>query len=273
MEAPGTSANSSGTAGIAGDNGSGMPEEDSGNVDFVEADISKLTRGILDRIYMQLIRDGGGLNPMGRENGRPVFTMITSAETSGALIRQEGASGTLSDFRYSTRVNELLAPLGVERSYRGYYHIIDPFPRRYNYTGGGSPGGSTWTEVLPYVEDSAGYQGQQGSENRWVVNPLYETAEYEDTFIYHQDVFESLIPSPLANAGSGVSFDPLTYRGDYKWLNIKDRYENPDGSWGYYRGVLANAAKPIKPQWGYVVRHRRCGPVEQFLTCSGSPIA
>lgn len=267
-EAPGLNANTGGTAGAI--DGKGTPEEDSANAAFTEANISRLTQGILNRIYMQLVRDGGGTNPMGRENGRPVFTIITSAEASDHIFRQN-ADGTRDDYRYSSEVNELLKPLGVERSHRGFYHIIDPFPKRYNYDGTAGLG-SRWTEVPAYLEDTTSYQGKQGSENRFVVNPAYEAAEYEDTYIFHQDVMESLIPQPLSNAGSGVTFDPLTYRGTYEFLNIKDRFDNPDGSWGYFRGVLANGAKPIKPQWGYQIRHKRCDAAFELLDCSDATI-
>lgn len=266
--AAGLLANTSGSVGVIG--GKGMPEQDNTPAAFTEANISRLTQGMLNRFYMQLIRDGGGTNPMGRTDGRPVFTLITSAEASDHIIRQN-ADGTRDDYRYSPKVNELLKPLGVERSHRGYYHLIDPFPARYNYNGASSLG-SRWTEVEAYVVDTTGYQGQQGSEIRYVVNPLYETAEYEDSYIYHQDVTESLIPTPLGNAGSDVSFNPLTYRGTFNFLNIQDKADNPDKSWGYFRGVLANGAKPCSPQWGFRIRHKRCDAAFELLDCDDSAI-
>lgn len=290
------------------------------------SDISRLTQGILDSIYLRMITDGAGQNPMGRENGRPVFTLITSAETSDKIIRE---ANTRDDFRYSNAVNELLKPLGVERSYRGFYHVIDTFPRRYNWsTGAGSvnsvsaagamslsaantgmtvgsqvyvgsqsfvvtarasdtsftvvnadgnptivpittPAAYTaWLVVPAYVEQSS-WTGKQGSNSRWIVNDNYFTASYEDSFIYHSEVMETLIPKPLTNAGSGVIFDPTTYRGDFKWKNIIDRVENPDGSWGYFRGVLASGSKPKRPQFGYVIRHLRCDPMA-LLDCAGT---
>jgi hypothetical protein len=251
--------------------GTGMPTQD-GGADITEAAVSRLTQGLLDRCYMQLVRDGAGINPMGRENGRPVFTIITSAESSDKIIRE---SEIRDDYRYSPQVSELLKPLGVERSYRGFYHLIDPFPKRYTYdaayTGTGTGGNlAQWVEVPPYVVD-ASWTGKAGSESRYIVNSAYETADYEDTIVFHTDVMESLIPTPIGNAGSGVKFNPLTYRGKFDFLNIKDRVENPDGSWGYFRGVLANAAKPVKPQWGYVIRHKRCDPLTK-LDCAGASI-
>lgn len=244
---------------------SAMPTVVNG-ANFAPSLISRLTQGILNRIYLQLIRDGGGTNPMGRDNGKPVFALITSAETSENLMRQADINQTDAFLYNSGRVSELLAPLGVERAFRGFYHIIDPFPRRWSLSG------STWTEVAPYVADTSGYTGKQGSQNRYIVNSAYESALYEDSYVFHMDVFTSMVPKPLTSAGSGTVFDPISYRGDYRFLNIKHRIENPDGSWGYFRGVLANGAKPIHPEWGYVIRHRRVDSQFSLLDVDGDVI-
>jgi hypothetical protein len=85
-------------------------------------------------------------------------------------------------------------------------------------------------------------------------------------------VFESLIPSPITSAGQGTTFDPVSYRGDFRFLNIKDLATNPDGSWGKFRGVLANGAKPVHPEFGYVIRHRRVDANFSMLDADGSAI-
>lgn len=228
--------------------GTFLSRDASPDADFDPAKIGIISNNVMNQTYMRLIRDGGGMNPMGRSDGRPVFTAIMSAENSEKLINE---SGTRTDYRESGKVNELLKPLGVERSHKGFYHIIDPFPKRFTYTeDAGSPVvPAKWTEIQPYVED--------GSTGKFIINPAYETAAYEDTVIYHQDVMESLVPTPLTSAGSGTTFNPNTYRGDYKFLNILDKTTNPDGSWGYFRGILANAAKPIKSQFAYIIRAKR----------------
>jgi len=270
IEAQGVLANVGGTIGVAGATGKGMPEQDNTPAPFVESRISRLTQGMLNRFYAALIRDGGAMNPMGRADGQPVFTLITSMETS-ERIQYTSKDGTRDDYRYSAKVSELLKPLGVERQHRGFFHVIDPFPPRWNYDPSAALG-SRWTKVEPYIADTASYQGKQGSEDRWIVNPAYETAEYEDSFIFHQDVTESLIPTPLSTGGANTQFDPLKYRGDFKFKNIPDKHDNPDGSWGYFRGVLANGAKPCKPQYGYRIRHKRCFSQYQLLDCDDNEI-
>lgn len=319
--------------------------------------VSTLTQGLLNTIYLQLIREGGGNKPMGRENGRPIFTLVCSPEISDALIRLNAA--TRDDFRYSPSVNELLKPLGVERSFRGFYHLIDIQIPRYNYvpgsagitaltvsgwdaasktgtvnitasttglanivmgqrfscqsatagfvvngtviaksaatgatgsftffadsaanTGAGSFAFTTlgrnfsgtitegFTEVPFYIPDSShvsgfsdgsGFATNQGgaSGKRWIVNPEYDNAVYEEAFIMHPEVMKSLIPRPLTSPGGNTKFDPVSYRGDFRFLNIADRYINPDGNYGYFRGVLASGSKPCRPEFGYAIMYQR----------------
>jgi hypothetical protein len=228
---------------------------------------SRLTQGILDRIYLQLVRDGAGNKPMGRQNGRPEFTIICSPETSDQLLRDDDS--IRQDYRWNPgKVNELLAPLGVDRSFRGFYHLIDMFPKRWNFVS------NAWVEVYPYVavvdSDPSSYlpAGQKGT--KFVVNPAYETAAYEDTVVFHQDVYTSLIPAPISSPGGNTSFDPVSYRGDFKWKNIPNKQTNPDGTIGYFRGVLSNGTKPLRPEWGYVIRHLRCAPKLGLVDCAGA---
>lgn len=230
----------------------------SGTTDFPAAEpTSKLVQPILEKIRMRLIRDGAGNDPLGRENGTPVFGLVCSSETSYDIIRN--LSADREDYRYSSRVNDLLAPLGVERTYKGFYHLIDDFMPRYSYSGG------VYTEIPPYVKQTV------GGVTEWVVNPAYELAQYEVSIVFHKDVFHSVIPAPITSPGGSTAFDPVSYRGEFKWLNIRDKDENPDGTIGYFRGVLSAGSKPIRPEWGYAIMHTRCGNSllsSQLVACS-----
>jgi len=206
---------------------------------------SQLTQGVLKRLYMKLVRDGAGTNAMGRENGAPVFMLITSAETSESIIRLN--ADIRQDLRYA-KPNELLTPLGIERSYGGFYHSVDPYPPRFRIATGPTP--DTVIRVYPFIKSTT----TKGT--KYDINPSYETAEFELSYIYHQDVFRSVVPSPI-NTANKMNFNPQNYRGEFKWVNILDREKNPDGNVGYFRGVLANGARPLFPQYGYAILHRR----------------
>lgn len=214
----------------------------------------KLTQVHLDKMYMRMVRDGGGSNAYGRQNGAPVFLLITSYEQSDALIKANGTAGqtaTRDDFRWSDRAGELLGPLGVQRTYKGFHHLVDPFPRRYNYSG------TSWTRVFPFIRSAI---SSDGRGVKYDINSDYETAEYEESIIFHPDVFTSLVPKPISATGD-MDFAPQTYRGEFTWRNIPDRGTNPDGTVGFFRAVFASGSKPKFPNLGYVIRHTRINPV------------
>ena len=54
-----------------------------------------------------------------------------------------------------------------------------------------------------------------------------------------------------------------------------DRVENPDGSHGYFRGILSHGSKPVSPQFGYAIRHKRCDAKYLLLECDDTimPVA
>lgn len=210
------------------------------------APTSLLTQKILNKIYVQLMnnsaqRDGGSL---GMQDGRPQFILVTDMETSDDILREDQ---TNTAFLYNgKRVPELLAPLGVDRAFRGFYHTIDALPRRWNFTGG------QWVEVLPYITTAA-TKGVKAE-----LNPDYMSAPFTDSYVFLPTVFHFVVPNSIGSVGSGTQFNPQEYIGKMQWLNIRDRETNPDGSYGFYRAVLQSGSKPIKPQFGFVIRHLRC---------------
>jgi hypothetical protein len=215
------------------------------NNDFVSSGVdidytpsANISNKILDSIYFRLVRAGAGTNAYGRENARPVFALVCSSEASYALQTE---AGFRDDVRYNNaKVSELIAPLGIEKSFRGFYHLIDDLAPRFTASSG------TLTRVSPYSASSGVIS----------LNSSYETADYEAAYILHQDVMESQIPEPITGS-NGLTFDPVNYRGKFAWKNIPSVELNPDGTIGFFRGVLASASKPIKTEFGYVILFKR----------------
>lgn len=193
---------------------------------------------ILDSIYFKLVRAGAGTNAYGRENARPVFGLICSSELSYFLQTE---AGFRDDVRYNNaKVSDLIAPLGIEKSFRGFYHLIDDMAPRFTHAT------NTLTRVQPYT----------ATNGIITLNAAYETASFEAAYVLHQDVMESQIPEPISGS-NGLTFDPVNYRGKFNWKNIPSVDLNPDGTIGFFRGVLASATKPIKTEFGYVIIFKR----------------
>jgi len=220
---------------------------------------SILTSAVLDKVRMRIIREGGGLGATSMADGTPVFTLVCSAETSeGILLRNPELR---ADLRHA-KPSELLAPLGVERSYKGYFHVIDDFIPRFTRDTVVVAGVTThnYTMVRAWAKDGGGI---------WNINPDYETAPYEMSVVYHKQVCTSLIPKPLASPGGGTKFDPNSYTGQFKWVNILNEDTNPDGTIGYFRGIMASGTKAIRPEFGYAMIHLRCTPLT-LIACDGT---
>lgn len=197
---------------------------------------ANVSNAVLDKIYYQLIRAGAGSNAYGRENGRPVFSLVLSSEASYQLQTE---AGFRDDVRYNNaKVSDLIAPLGIEKSFRGFYHLVDDLAPRY---------AANYSLVEPYSVSAGGIA---------TPNPAYEAAPFEAAYVLHPEVCEALIPNPMTG-GNGISFDPVNYRGKFDWKNIANEITNPDGTIGFFRGVLASATKPIKTEFGYVLLFKR----------------
>ena len=199
---------------------------------------ANVSNKILDQIYFQLVRKGAASESYGKENGRPVFALVLSSEASYALQTE---AGFRDDVRYNNaKVSDLIAPLGVEKSFRGFYHLVDDLAPRFTIASG------VVTRVQPYTAASG----------ITTYNSSYDTADYEAAYVIHPQVMESQIPNPLSGS-NGLTFNPVNYRGDFKWTNILNEITNPDGTTGFFRGILASATKPIKTEFGYAILFRR----------------
>jgi hypothetical protein len=186
-----------------------------------------------------------------------VLGLITSPETSRDLLRQN--SDLRNDIRYATP-SELIAPLGVERSFQGFYHLIDLELPRFTYSSSAG-----WVQQYPYIQQSTnnGYT--------WEINPAYNTAPFEVSFIFHPDVYEEAVQQVGPNI-PGAAFDdyPYYYSGQFFWLNIRDAVNNPLGKIGRWLAIFQSGSRPISPYLGRAIIHKRCPYDQSFINCSYS---
>ena len=228
----------------------GLDTTGEGSLTFGSSDAtSQLTNGILEYFYETLILEQGMSHSLSMSNDRPIFGLITDQITSRRLTRDDDA--IREDYRNTSQADSLLGPLGVSYTYNGFVHMIDDMPPRYTFAGG------VYTKVEPYLLDTS-----DANNPKLAVNPAWRTADYQDSYIYVKDAMQFRVPGSVTGV-SAAKFDPQSYMGDFRWLNIKNDDEasnayNPDGTFGRFRGVLMSASEGINPHLMYTIRHKVC---------------
>ena len=103
----------------------GLPEDptDFNNIDVLPT--TRCTQKILDIFYTRLNRDGAQAASFAKDQGRPVYMVILSSEMENGILLDEPE--IRKDFRFSKEVETLLAPMGIERTYNGFFHMNDDF--------------------------------------------------------------------------------------------------------------------------------------------------
>jgi hypothetical protein len=214
-----------------------------GAVNFGTGTIGQITREMLDYWYDKLVGDGAYMNNglARNEYGQPVLPLILSREAQATLVNNDS---TINNIRWSNSADKLLGPRGSFVNLEGFKHMIDMQAARWNLSGG------SWVRVPYYLP--AAIAGDAAS-----VNPAYYTAEYEDAVIGSNQVVKFAIPGAALRAGP-MNFPAQDYLGNFKWINKYDLECNPDENIGYFRGILGYGAQPGIPEYGAVIRFRRC---------------
>ncbi len=215
--------------------------------------------GMLENYKLRLLRNGAADSALLRANGAPVLTVIGSPEYIGNLLRAN--SSLREDIRWATASQgmnaQLLQGFGVSYTLQGFMFLADLYTNRYNCVNG------VPVKVPTFVREAAtkGYKAE--------INPDWLSAEFEEVFIYDRTVFTQLVPEPITAPGSNLKFNPISYVGDVKWLNIPNRQCNPDGNIGNHRVIMAAASQP-KDTWkgvGFLIK--RCNvPCGNATVCS-----
>lgn len=239
--------------------------------DVAQCPGSRLTQGVLDKYKLYLMRRGGLTSTVARVNGMGVLTLVCEPEVSDDLITQN--SDMRQDIRYA-EPSMLLQAIGHDgRVYKGFIHVLDPYPIRYTCDQG------VYTEVATFSDLAIGTTNSCSDTDcggdyvcESTVNSSWETAPYTTSHIWDSDVFHSLIPPTLTNVGP-LNFNAINYTtgagANLELLNIIDRDCNPRGDIVYHDGILASASKPVRPDKGVSIAHLRCDPALNLITaCS-----
>jgi len=212
-----------------------------------------LEQGMLDYWYMKLVRDSAE-GAYGTIDGQDQFLLIASPEQINNLKKQN--QDIRQDQRFSSTANELLAPLGATWAYMGFYYLADIEAPRYNFVNG------QYVRVPYYIDVPA------STGNKAIVNPAYENAAFEVSFIFNSKAMKSRVASQITNPGGQVKFDAVNYRGDFIWTNIKDNICNPLGNNGYFLALFMQGTEPLRTEWAYAILHQNCGTPTVGYSCS-----
>jgi hypothetical protein len=211
------------------------------NNDFVTSGVdvdytptAGLSNKILDRIKTRLDIVTPLNEAYGVDNGKATHLLMIGDDASYAIKTE---SGIRDDVRKSSRVDDLLKPLGVDESFRGFFHMCLPDPPRFTISSG------TLTRVEPLDA-----QGEY--------NPAYDTATHEAAYVVHKHVMESQVPVPNI-AAPGFKFDPANFAGEFEWINNKNDITNPKGHIGFFLATFGSAGVPKKIEYGYSIIFKR----------------
>lgn len=222
----------------------------------LELPTSTITQKYLNRLRVILQHNAAGTDggAYGREDGGDVFAVIMSTDMQEALFT---TSDRINRDRRYAEAPKLLKAYGVDRSYQGWFHIIDNKAPRFDFVNG------AWVN-RPFYANSATTKG-----NRAVVNPDYEAAEYEMVIPFLKTIVTRMIPRSFPSAGSGASFKPWNYAGTPMWVNEYDRVCNKYKTNGYWSVLMQAAYMPekIEDGWGILCK-RPCNSDLEMVTCT-----
>lgn len=222
----------------------------------LELPTSTITQKYLNRLRVILQHNAAGADggAYGKEDGGDVFAVVMSTDMQEALFT---TSDRINRDRRYAEAPKLLKAYGVDRSYQGWFHIIDNKATRMDFVGG------VWVE-RPFYSNQATTKG-----NRAVVNPDYEAAEYELVIPFLKTVVTRMIPRSFGSAGSGASFKPWNYAGTPMWMNEYDRECNKYRNNGYWSVLMQAAYMPEKIEDGYgILVKRPCNSDLEMTTCT-----
>lgn len=211
----------------------------------------QINQTLLDVLYERISQDGGYSEPYARKQGAPLITAIMSMGAHRTIIKTDDS--VREDFRFADQGkgdgSVLLQSWGIDRAYGGFMHVIDMKMPRFDFVNG------AYVE-RPYYTSTATTIGEEAN-----VSAAYQNAEFEDLYLWDENVVMRQVPKPLGSVGADTRGTAVNFNGEVQWLNIPNKESNPFSNIGFWAAFLVAAYKPAKIQYGYVVRYKRCPAV------------
>lgn len=203
----------------------------------------------LIRSYMADAAPDAGV---GNDSGMPIFSLMIDLLDFENFIFTE--PNVREDMRYA-KPEQLIAGFNMGfRVYRGM--AISHDVRQARFTPSTIVDGKVRCKrVLPRRDGRIGVTGTPIPE----INPDYATAELGTAVLFLNNVAQILVPDPISNLGSGLTFGPAPgFNGQWSWVNNKGP-DNPIGELGYFFARFEYHLRPMRyAEHAMVILYRRC---------------
>lgn len=225
---------------------------------------SALTWGLLAYIYHKLIVRYGGTGQAGKDGDeRPIFHLVTSAETSQALKMQN--TNMRDDMRWAFATDgkgsPLLAAPGLHNvAYHGWKFNIVELPPRYEQDGAG-----VYVQIFPFETEP----GSGGTEV-WEISSAWEEAPFEASVVFLNTAMKHLVVKPT-NFSSGYQWAAAqNWAGEFTWnMEAITQACNRNGDKGWWQSNMKWGAQELRTDdLSYVVMHKRCPLPDEAYDCA-----
>ena len=243
------------TLNVVTGSGSGANANASGVASVSE--IGLMTQDVLDYQYQYLARQAHMGKCADGKGGLPVFSLVTSFETSTEIVETNDKFRT--DRRYINQ-EYLLEGYGTIDGFKNWAHIHDLETPRYKL----AADGQTLERVYPF-EFTPTNIGDQCN-----INKEYVRANFELSIALLKNVFRGLIPENPTSV-AGATFGGCSNLGEFKWLNIQSEDKNLLGENGYMFARYNASPEPLdQVDNALVMLHRRNSGVPITLPDDGT---
>jgi len=229
------------------------------------ADSAKLLPGHLDQLAIKLIESGAtegdsnGFVELG-SNG-PIFPLIIGMEQSNLLLKSD--ANVRTDYRESSKSNELLARLGADRVTGNFRHIVITNPVRLKRNSGDNGYDRvSENEALGSGELTKGSGTKIRAE--YVAATGTGAATHEAAIALVPSVMKQLVV-PSQTPG-GLAFSPENYSGDWQFVTGGYKSQGSTGVcddplevYGRHYGQYEMAFEPVFGDHGATLIYKRNG--------------
>jgi len=250
------------------------------DVDPASNGVQKISPQLLQRLVMPLTQEGYFEQRTFGDEFPRLLELITDMETTWELDKQANTGGTSvlnTYWRYQdwTQANNYWK-YGLSGQLGNYTVSVDPAAMRFHYVGDQGGGVHRYQLVLPYRNMAADVtdgtvQWQSGNGLRMEVNPDYELALYQFSYVWHRKAGACMV-ADAESVHPQMPFMARDLAGKWQFANKELGCENYRGNKGKFFADFELAWKATHPEWSVLIFHARdAACVPDVYPCNDDP--